>query len=193
MSDWRADWRKQARQSRGKARPSGPTGQHTFVVQKPYCSPARDIILTALQPYGIPISNYAEEEKNTSISAIAKMTRLNLKSFDGLMNLSLGIPIAQEATFSVPKGQANWAEYLLDRTKKLAIVKGRIDRRNERWAGKHGGKMPTPWDAQAGRARAQALAPPPDGQPWIEKDCSKGKQIWQQVNAAVKTAKGKQK
>jgi len=114
------------KQPTGASRQRGPArtdqGTHNFTVQKAYCTPARAVILQALNTYGVPVSNYKEYVKGGTIR-----------------------PIAQEATFSVPKQQAVWAEYLMERTRRLAVVGGRIDGRNREWAGRYDGRMPVPW------------------------------------------------
>lgn len=124
-SNWRTEWRSKARQgarrSPAKAK-AKPAGTHTFVVQKAYCTPARDIIYTAFAPRGVEVLRYSE-------------------TVAGLF----GKPTHQEARVTVRTSQANWAEYLMERTQKLAIVGGVIDPRNQAWAAKYGGKLPTPW------------------------------------------------
>lgn len=114
-----------------------PAGTHTFVVQKAYCTPARDLIYTAFEPRGVEILHYSETVRTSG-----------------------KLPIAQEARVTVRFSQANWAEYLMERTQKLAIVSGGIDPRNQTWAAKYGGKLPTPW---------------------IERGCEDGERAWREV------------
>ena len=147
MSDWRTEWRQKARQgarrSTAKAK-TKPAGTHTFVVQKAYCTPARGTIYTALEPRGVEILRYDEGIHTVGTPPM---------------------PAAQEARVTVRASQANWAEYLMERTQQLAIVGGLIDPRNQTWAAKYGGKLPTPW---------------------IEPACKEGHKIWQ---AATKRGK----
>ena len=142
MSDWRTEWRQKARQgakrSAAKAK-AKPAGTHTFVVQKAYCTPARDIIYTAFAPRGVEILRYDEGIHTVGTPPM---------------------PAAQEARVTVRASQANWAEYLMERTQQLAIVGGLIDPRNQTWAAKYGGKLPTPW---------------------IEKGCTEGHKAWQKA------------
>ena len=51
---------------------------------------------------------------------------------------------SKQIIFSVKTAQADWAEYLLQR--EGANVVSLFNRNNARWAAKHNGIMPTPWD-----------------------------------------------
>lgn len=153
--------RRTRRNGRGK-KPS-QAGQHQFTVEKPYCSPARPIVML-LEKYGIPIINYKETIKTVPAGDYAKQMGINPQG------ITRNLPLAQRATFRVPNAQANFAEYLLLRTGKLVIAGGAIDKRNETWAARHDGKMP---------------------QPWIEKGCSEGKAIWAPVVKRMKENKRK--
>ena len=51
---------------------------------------------------------------------------------------------SKQIIFSVNTAQADWAEYLLQR--EGANVVSLFNRNNARWAAKHNGIMPTPWD-----------------------------------------------
>jgi len=113
---------------------SSPQGTHTFIVHKPCCTPARDTIYTALEPRGVEIVRYRE----TMVYAGDPPK-----------------PSAQEARVVVRASQANWVEYLMERTRRLHIVDGRIDVRNAEWAAKYQGKLPTPW-IEAGCHEAKA-------------------------------------
>lgn len=123
--------------SRQKRRAEKLQGSHSFTVQKAYCTPAKAVILQSLNTYGVPVSNYKER----------------------VLGAEVGLPIAQQATFTVPAQQANWAEYLMERTGELAVVGGRIDGRNREWAFSYDGKMP---------------------KPWIEPDCAEGHKAWRE-------------
>lgn len=125
---------------RQKQAQAKPQGSHKFTVQKAYCSPAKAIIMQLSETYGVKVSNYKEH--------VLKMGPLDL-------------PYAQEATFTVKAGDGvpNWAEYLMERTGKLEVVKGRIDGRNREWAGPYDGKMP---------------------KPWIEQECAEGHKAWKE-------------
>lgn len=99
---------------------------HSFTVQKPYCCPCRDIVMTALDTYGIKVYDFMEH-------------------LDYVEFLGGKVPAYHIATFKVSGKQASWAEYLLRRTRRLTIAKGSVDGRNEAWATKWEGKMPKPW------------------------------------------------
>ena len=74
---------------------------------------------------------------------IERKRRENLKY--GPQMAAVYLPMAWEATFYVSKDQASWAEYLLERTQRVVVVSGGVDRRNRTWADRHDGVMPTPW------------------------------------------------
>lgn len=168
-NDWRTEWRKQAKadtpRRRGRTPARRQSGTHEFVVEKPYCMPARPTV-EKLTGYGVKIHSYREGTVNV---------RLNGKDF----------PYSQRATFRVSQGQAAWAEYLLWRTNKLVVVGGNIDDRNKGWGKRHGGNMPVSW-AEKKRAQGEGLKPPKPGQPWIEKTCEKGIAAWEPIMRAKK-------
>lgn len=172
-----------------------PSGYHTFTVQKPFCAPCRDFVYTALEPYGIPVFNYSEKATGLSIKDAAKLWKIELRTFENLKygpGAATFLPFAQQATFSVPKAQASWAEYLIESTGRLCVTGGRIDAKNRKWGDRRLGKMPTPWDKRAGVQYAQSrIQPPENGKPWIESSCSAGKKLWQEVNIRVKKARSK--
>lgn len=191
MSNWRAKLR------RAQKRPALPQLVHTFTVQKPFCSPARSVIMSALQPYGVPVLALTESVSKISIKDYAKLAKIELRTFE---NLKYGpgavvfLPLAMEARVTVPAQQAQWAEYLLERTMRLAVTGGRINKDNRRWADQHGGNMPTPWDAQEGKAYArqqERLHRPGQGEAWIESSCKEGNDVWQAVMKAANEAKKK--
>lgn len=188
--------RKPKQPKRGNGKPK-PTGTHTFTVQKAYCCPAEPLIRNALEPFGVPISNYSEQAVKVSMLASA---RIKHKEPD-----YAHLPVAQQATFSVRKGQAEWAESLLWATGRLIVVGGNINKRNEAWGKQRNGAMPIAWDAHAGRMYARSKAPatqndtdtpyaaPPPGEPWIEPGCSKALEVWSKTNKLVKDKKTKEK
>lgn len=102
--------------------------RHQFTVMKAYCAPARNILLTALQPYGIQISGISES----------------------LVYNELGKPSYIAVNFFVSRKQANWTEYLLFRSRQFVVTDGFVNRvSNERWAAKHD-TMPRPWSTRGG-------------------------------------------
>lgn len=145
-----------------KPRNQTPQGTHTLTVQKPYCTPAKSIILAALKPYGVRVHGIHEYVIGWSPSGYSSVDLTSTEA------LSVA-PVAQEAKITINKSQAGWAEYLLWRTGKLSVVKGSIDDRNREWAAKYGGKMPTPWSAKHN----------PDAQ--IEPGCARGHKLWRAV------------
>lgn len=156
-------------------RPQRPTGRrsgqrptpnverlHRIVTHKPYCAPSRQIITGALGNHGVRFYNFSEEVLTSTGTDFARRMKIEAKQRE---NLKYGpwaaayLPMAWEATFYVSKDQASWAEYLLERTQRLMVVDGRVDKRNRSWADRHDGVMPTPWDdpgcAEGQRAKQQ--------------------------------------
>lgn len=119
------------------------TDKHQFVVRKAYCCPARNILLTTLQPYGIHVSGVSEYVVFSDVRVDGRTQKT---------------PAYQECKFYVSKKQANWTEYLLFRSKQFVVMTGFVNRvSNERWAARHD-TMPRPWSTRGGV--------------WIEKSCS---------------------
>lgn len=104
----------------------GVTPTRTIVVAKPYCSPARNAVLTALQPYGVVIRRLTDY--------------IDYADFNGRE-----VPIAEMARVTVNEQAAVWAEYLLLRSGKLEIRSPYLDPRNQQWAKRHAGAMPPRW------------------------------------------------
>lgn len=150
-------------------------GTRTITVAKPYCMPARPIVLSALQPYGVKIYDYTEIVKTVSpLYAIKNMT-VRANAIEQITRMMDPLPTAQVAEVVVSAKAAAWAEYLLIRTKKLYRIGRYIEPKNEAWAQRHGGQMPPAWN---------------DNKPWIESGCSKGMAAWGPLRKAAK--KGKQ-
>lgn len=185
--------RKPKQPKRSKRPKAKVTGTHTFVVQKPFCCPAEAIIRNALEPYGIPLTNYSEqivESKDMKKRMeIENRTQENLKYGPVLFEIYKRKAI--EATFTVPKAQAFWAEYLMESTGRLIVVDGKIDKRNRQWGERRDGVMPVAADADKGRmyARAKSGIKKPDAIAWIEPDCTKKLEIISKAEAK----KGKKK
>lgn len=136
---------------------------HTFTVQKPYCCPAAPLIRRALETYGVKIINLGADS-NVMLDPRDFLTQAKMRSPNepwatGLIGTAM-LPLAVQCKVTVRKSQAEWAEYLLERTKRLYVIGGRINSKNRDWADRHNGKMP---------------------RPWIEKSCSEGNGIWSQV------------
>lgn len=152
----------------------GRPATRVITVAKPFCSPARDIITGAFQPYGVKLYGYREEVKKMSLRDFARRMKLELKTLE---NLRYGpaapffLPMAVWAYVEVSEQAAAWAEYLLLRTGKLYVPGEYVNRRNAEWAARHGGQMPPAWQ---------------EGKPWIEASCSEGVQAWQPVKDAAK-------
>lgn len=152
---------------------------HTLTVQKPFCAPCRDRLITAFyiadkdgtprdgdRRYGVPMYNLRERVTTTSVKDAAKLLRIELKDKENLKFGPLALafmPMAWQATFEVPKQQAKWAEYLCERIG-LAVVSGSVDGTARRNADKHGFKPPPRWDGKS---------------PLIETTCSEGVELWQ--------------
>lgn len=144
----------------------------TLTVAKPYCSPARNIITGALQPYGVRIyGDIKEEVKTLGPRAAIKQLGLSPDAFDSAIRLPDALPTAQVAEVKVSAKAAAWAEYLLLRTGKLYVVGSYQNPRNEAWAKQHGGTMPTAWN---------------EGKPMIETNCKAGMNAWGPLRKAAK-------
>lgn len=103
---------------------------------KGYCIPARGQVLTALNPFGVDVVDQGE-----------------------CLMPNPETPLYIDAWVRVRDAQAEWAEYLLMRSGHFQITSPPLNRRNEEWARKHNGSMPTPWA---------------DKEPWVEAGCSGG-------------------
>jgi hypothetical protein len=146
------------------------TETHIFTIQKPFCCPAGKLVREALDPYGVKILNLsADQVVNVSTKDFAQMARIELKRMEniryGPVLLAGWLPYAMTVDVTVRETQAEWAEYLLERTLRMCVVKGNINGKNRSWANQHKGEMP---------------------KPWIEKSCSDGNKIWQQVDGIMK-------
>lgn len=148
----------------------------TLTVAKPYCSPARDIITGALQPYGVKMYGYNEYVKTMGPRAAIRQLGLSASAFDSAIRLPDALPTAQVAEVKVSAKAAAWAEYLLLRTGKLYVVGKYQNPRNEAWARQHGGVMPTTWA---------------EGKPMIETSCKAGMDAWAPLRKAAKGSKRK--
>lgn len=176
---WNKRERRPARKPRARSRTEkvkqdGRTYRdlHRFKVQKPYCAPARTLIFQALEEYGVKIFGYQERTTLKSLGDAAKLMDIEMETNENLQYGAMAaiyLPMAIEATFCVPNQQAGWAEYLLERTGRLAVVAGKVDARNRSWAGRHAGIMP-----------------PHGDRPWIESSCSDGVSKWKSITERTK-------
>lgn len=105
-------------------------GTVTIQVAKPWCTPARGVILSALQPYHVKILGLSEK----------------------IVEDGEGNKLYIEASIRVQAKQGKWAEYLLLRTARFQLLSKPLYRNNARLAARYAGKMPTPWDRMTGRA-----------------------------------------
>lgn len=183
-----------------------PNELHTFVVEKPFCAPARDIVLAALHPIGVPVLNMQEWIEKQAIGTLAKRMKIELKTFE---NLQYGpfapgfLPMACRARFQVPIRRANQAEYWMLRTQRLVIVEGSVNAKNEAMANRHNGRMPRAADPQRGKAYAErkernnspnAKHDPNDSiQPTMESSCKQAQELWAQVEKLAKEHEKKKK
>ena len=115
-------------------------GTTEIAVAKAWCTPARDVILTALQPYGVVIH------------AVGETLLPNTET-----------PRWIEAYVRVNANAAEWAEYLLLRSSKFRLISKPLNRKNREWARRHNGVMPTPWDT--GEPWAESGCTKANGQP----------------------------
>ena len=127
--------------------PSPPPETTIIRVAKPWCTPARDAVYNALQTYGIHILSYSEDV--VTVDGERKTYNQALRDRDGAFI---------EAQVEVRTTQAEWAEYLLLRTRKFRLMSTPINPKNAAWAAKHNG-MPVPW-TKSGKLRR-----------WKERNC----------------------
>mgnify|MGYP001437011395 CR=1 FL=1 len=117
----------------------GDNGRYKFQLMAGYCSPKRNVLTGLFKQYGIKdfkVTETLEKDKND-------------------------YPLYFYLTADVNTTQANWAEYLILRSKKFTIVGDLYNEKNRQWADKSG--MPTAWK---------------DKKPLIEKSCSEGIKLW---------------
>lgn len=159
---------------------------HTLTVQKPFCAPCRDRLLTFMytpdangkpldgdRRYGVPMHNLRERVATTSIRNAAKLMKIELKDKENLQYGPMAIafmPMAWQASFEVPAQQAAWAEYMCERNG-LAVVNGSVDPNARRNADKWRRKPIPRWDGKA---------------PLIETSCSEGMALWQSLQTGEK-------
>lgn len=186
--------RKPKQAKRSKQPKAKVTGTHTFTVQKAYCCPAEPLIRNALEPFGIPVTGFSEKVVNVGL---LRHGQIKYKE-EAYKNL----PMAQEATFSVPAARAKQAEAWLWATGRIIVTDGNISKTAEAWGKQRNGSMPIAWDANAGREYARAKHPVADstpyapqrlGEPWIEPGCTPALAVWSKTNNLVKNGKGKKK
>lgn len=183
------------RTSAAQRKESGWNGElHEFTVQKPFCAPCRSNVYTALQPYGVPIFDYEEWTSSVSIAHMATIWKIELKTFENLKYGPAGLaflPTAQCAKFRVPANRARWVYYLLRSSGRLAVTGGKRREWDTDSAADH---LPKAWDAKAGvqaavAAETAVLIPPGADKAWVETNCSKGNEIWKQVQEIRAKAK----
>ena len=154
----------------------------TITVAKPYCSPARHIITKALEPYGVKVHSISEHTNYISLLDFARRMKIEMRTHE---NLQYGmaapgfLPIAIIAKITVNESAAAWAEYLLLRTGLLYVPGQYVNKRNQQWAERHGGRMPPAW--KDGKA------------PWIETTCQSRLDAWQAVKNAQQSPKKEKK
>jgi hypothetical protein len=163
-----------------------PGRLHKFVVEKPYCCPATEIIVAALHPIGVPIYDCRDWVETQSLATFAERMKIELQTFE---NLRFGIlapgflPMACRASFYVPEARANQAEYWLWRTNRLMVVEGEINPRNKISAAKHNGVMPRASDPK--RGHAYAISKEVNGTtisvPTLDSSCKQAQELWDQV------------
>ena len=120
---------------------------HTFTVQKAYCCQPGPIIEQALQTYGVKLLKLGPcHVVKMSMAEALKMNRISTLDPE---KANLALPLAMQCTVTVKQVQAEWAEYLMERTKRLYVVKGNINSKNRDWASAHNGVMPRPNPAVA--------------------------------------------
>lgn len=181
--------REQLRHGRSASRDQSK-GVHTFVVQKPFCSPCRTQLQEALHPYGIPVYNLRERVAMTDLRTLARRWKIEFKTFENLKYGGVGVvmflPGAMQARFRVPAGQAGWAEDLIHASGRFAVTAGHIKGRGRdaKWA--RAERMPQAWDATrwSNYAMRRQYSDNPN-RPAVDDDggseCSKAKSAWDEV------------
>lgn len=161
-----ADNIKEVKKDLRNALRTGGDEVHTFTVQKPFCCGPRQLVMQALEPYGVKILSLGPDERvNISVTNYAQLAKIELKRMENLRYGPMAVmwlPMAMQCTVTVKKSQAEWAEYLIERSKRMCVVGGRINSKNRDWANAHDGQMP---------------------RPWVEKSCSEGNSLWSQVSS----------
>lgn len=152
--------------------------KHVLVVAKPFCTPARYIITSAFQKYGIKIYKYKEGVKTLAIKDFLRRMDIEMRDGENMQYGPFSFPgfmsMAQIAHVTVSKKQAGWAEYIALRTRQLYIPGKYVNPRNHEWAVRHGGVMPPAWK---------------EGKPWVEKSCSQGAKELQYLKQVTKPVK----
>ncbi|MGB7204254.1 MAG: hypothetical protein WBD37_02135 [Anderseniella sp.] len=191
MKDWR-NGREQLNRTSRIAPTKRPTAYTTITVQKPYCSPARYKILSALQPYGVIVGDTDIEEKvvRTSIKTLLQRMKIELRTWENLkyggpIGLAMYLPSAIEAKIRVRTSQAEFAKYLLAASGKLTIEND-ADGKSAKAGYNRNGIMPTASDPR--RTRKYVLDKTKSVQ-IAEPECAEGKALWKQFNDAAAVAK----
>ena len=108
-------------------------GTVEIAVAKGWCIPARGVMLTALEPYGIVIHDIGED-----------------------IIPDPATPSYIDAWVRVNPAAASWVEYLLLCTGQFQLLTQPQNRRNAEWAARHEGQMPTPWGMAKGERWVEA-------------------------------------
>ena len=159
---------------------------HTLTVQKPFCAPCRDRLLTFMymadekgRPldgdwrYGVGMYNPRERVATTSIKDAAKLLRIELRDKENLKYGPMALafmPTAWQATFEVKVQHAKWAEYMCERNG-LAVVSGSVDAKARQNADKWNRKPIPRGDGKA---------------PLIEETCAEGMELWRALQRGEK-------
>jgi hypothetical protein len=179
-----------------KLQKRGITAQYyTITVDKPYCAPPRSIIYEALTPYGIPIHGYSEEIEKVAASSLAERMGIEMKYMENIKFgptpfTAMWLASAWRARITVSAKQAEWAEYLLQATGRLVVLKP-ISEKSKAAGKRRNGRMPAPWDKKEGKKYAKehaAISTLP-----YDSNCSEGKKMWKDVNGALEKALAEQK
>lgn len=195
---WR-DWRNTKQQSKGggnrrggKAHRTEWDGAYTTItVQKPYCAPARQQILTALQPRGVIVADNDIDERMmaTSPKDIAQRMKIEFRTLENIKYAGVGLatylPYAIQADVRVRTSQAKWAEYCLAASGNFVILRG-VDRKSAKAGYRRNGNLPTTTNGKETIAYVQAKTG--TLRPQIEPGCSKGLKAWGDFDTLVKEA-----
>lgn len=141
-----------------------PRRLHKLTIQKPVCAPSRETLTGILNRHGVAFWDF-KDHKQVNVPLGDLMRKAKLEKRSGEDNAGKMMPIAFGAEFRVSADQAGWAEYLIERSGKMIVIKGKTDPRIRGWADKHGGTMP---------------------RPWIEESCSEGMDPWKKFETAAR-------
>lgn len=172
---------------------------HEFTVTKPFCAPCRSTLQQLSDKFEIPLYEYREGVSVLSVKNLAKRLRIELRTFENLKYGPMApgfLPMANWARFKVPLARARWFEDIINYDGRLLVQRGSLDAgsyaRGQRGAIRHAWKELPGYDGPIGSGgiRSQKVLGMTLGEkPPIEKSCTAGKGLWEQVDKIRKEHK----